>query len=356
MPQDPRLGNFVEQHLLAIHKQEPVVLLTAFAAAEDKIEFKQDPFPQVQVLYKKRWPILDHYRALKRAYSFLKDKGYKFELGHLHVCYPSGMVFLGFLKKLPFVITEHYSGYQSSRRHEWSKWAQTIALRIFNRASYVAPVSIALGHSLQVFGVKSPMQAVGNVVNTEVFKFTPAPEAKPFKLLHISSLQEKTKNIQGLLRGFKMALEKDPQLFLSIGGDGSLKELRDKIERAQLPEGSYEILAAMSPEEVAEKMAASHAFLLFSFIENQPVVLLESLCAGRPFISSKVGGISEFSDESNAILVEPRNEKALSEAILQMKGQYDSYDLVEISHKAHAEHGQEAIADKFSKLYSSARP
>lgn len=354
MPKDERLGNFVEEHLKTIHPFQEVVVISAFEHHKNEVHYKEYPYFQIQILYRKKWPIISHYRALKKAYRLLQAKGYQFNLAHLHVTWPSGIVFLGFLKSLPFIITEHYSGYQKKRQHEWSKLAQYFALKVLNRAKVVCPVSEHLGKSLQEFGLESDFKAIGNVVNPTLFHYRPkATNSGPFKLLHISSLQEETKNIIGILNAYEQLLKQDSNFILKIGGDGDLGALRLAISERNIPATKIEILEAMNRREVADQISDSDAFLLFSFIENQPVVILEALSIGRPVISSDVGGIKEILSDANGILVPPRDEAALVKAILKMKGDYKEYNLSAIAEQAAAEHSKEAIAVKFLEVYTS---
>ncbi len=346
----------MEEHLKAINLHHPVVVLSAFENETDEINIKEEPFLEVQVLYRKKWPIYSHYKALKKGYQVLLDRDYNFDLAHLHVCWPSGIVFLGFLKRLPFIVTEHYSGYQSYRRSEWSRFAQALARRVLNRAKIVCPVSNQLGQAFHEFGVKTPQVVVGNTVDTDLFHFSPKTESDTFQICHISSLQEKTKNIKGILRAFEMALKQEPNLKLAIGGDGDLERLKELIKQKRINMNQIEILGAMSREEVKATMAANHAFLLFSFVENQPVVILESLCLGRPVLASKVGGIPEILDEENGILVDSRDEEGLAEAILEMKRNYSQYTLENISQEAIENYSYVAIGKKFAGLYASVRP
>lgn len=355
-PQDERLGNFVEEHLRALALKQKVVILSAFENGHDAMIIKEEPFLQIQILYRKRYPLLSHYRALKKGYQYLKEQGHQFEMAHLHVTWPSGIVFLGFLKRLPFMITEHYSGYQKSRLHEWSKIAQNMARRIMNRSTLICPVSMQLGTSIEDFGVTTPQRIIGNVVDGTLFHYQKAPSpSSPFKLLHLSSLQEETKNIKGLLAGFSAALKDDDDLFLSIGGDGDLQELESKLRSAGIPSEKLRILPALSKTEVAQEMAACNAFVLFSLIENQPVVLLESLRVGRPVIATEVGGIKEFIGPEEGILVPSQKENALAQAILDLKRNYQNYQPAAIAENAAKKHSYQAIAEQFENCYTSVR-
>jgi glycosyltransferase involved in cell wall biosynthesis len=58
--------------------------------------------------------------------------------------------------------------------------------------------------------------------------------------------------------------------------------------------------------------------ILPSYSEGFPMVILESLSSNTPVIATKVGGIPELlNDENKGILIEPRNSKQLSDAILK---------------------------------------
>lgn len=59
-------------------------------------------------------------------------------------------------------------------------------------------------------------------------------------------------------------------------------------------------------------------FVMPSLSEGLPQSLLQALSRGKPVIASGVGGIPEIVNNSSAILVEPNNADALSEAILKV--------------------------------------
>ena len=87
---------------------------------------------------------------------------------------------------------------------------------------------------------------------------------------------------------------------LHLVGDG---ELRPVVERriAEAGLGGQVILHGVQPPEVVrERMLAARAFVLPSFAEGLPVVLMEALALGRPCITTYVAGIPE--------LVRPMND------------------------------------------------
>jgi len=347
------LGNFVAEHILAINTQTKGAVLGAFTADEDSIDYcLEDGVPVCRVYFRKKIPLLSYLSALNRGYRQLISLGYSFDLAHLHVAYPAGLFLLKL--RLPYVISEHFSAYQKHRKQDLSFNHKLIARLIFNRASYIAPVSEQLGDSLKDFGVNTPINTIGNVVNTNVFKYQQKIISPVFQVLHISSLQESTKNISGIVSAFADFHRKFPLSKLSIGGDGDPTALINHLREKNIDQDAFRILPALSKIEVAQEMVASDCFLLFSHIENQPVVLLESLCVGRPVIATKVGGIPRLVDKSRGILIDADNQASLIKALQVMYHNHAGYAHKKMAHIAQNEFGYEAIAEKFSTLYTSA--
>jgi glycosyltransferase involved in cell wall biosynthesis len=348
------LGNFVAEHILAIQTKSKSVVLGAFPADKDAIEYEiEGGVPVCRVYFRKKLPYVDYLKALDKGYQLLIYKGYQFNVAHLHVAYPAGLFLLHPKMKLPFVVTEHFSAYQQSRRKDLPLIQRLLAKFIFNRAHLVLPVSQQLGESLKDFGVNTSMQSIGNVVNTAIFKYQVKRPSLKFRVLHISSLQECTKNISGIVSAFADFHQKFPQSQLRIGGDGDPSELLAHLKKAQLPPDSFHPLPSLSKEEVFAEMRKADCFLLFSHIENQPVVILEALCCGTPVIASSVGGIAKILDSSRGLLVAAGRKDQLIKALVQMHSEHQNYDHKKMAAIAQNEFGYEAIANEFVKVYTS---
>ncbi len=103
------------------------------------------------------------------------------------------------------------------------------------------------------------------------------------------------KGLRVLLEAFAAAREKHPGLRLTIVGDG---EDRAHLEEMARPMGdAVRFTGYLSQEEVAEALANVDAFVLPSFAEGLPVVLMEALAAGKPAIASRVAGVAELIEE-----------------------------------------------------------
>lgn len=113
------------------------------------------------------------------------------------------------------------------------------------------------------------------------------------------------------LNGLKDAL---PDLRLTVVGDGPD---RAALEAAAAPLGArVSFTGYQSQAEVAAHLAASDIFVLPSFAEGVPVVLMEAMAAGMPVIATRIAGIAELvEDGTSGHLVPPGDPTALGEKI-----------------------------------------
>jgi glycosyltransferase involved in cell wall biosynthesis len=79
--------------------------------------------------------------------------------------------------------------------------------------------------------------------------------------------------------------------------------------------------------------------------------MVESFSCGIPFVSSNVGGISEYVTEENGLLVEPRNEKQLAEALVKMLINIKDYDSEKIREMAVQNFDNKVVGKKYYNLY-----
>ena len=68
-------------------------------------------------------------------------------------------------------------------------------------------------------------------------------------------------------------------------------------------------------EDVIKEMLSAGIFILPSYTEGFPNVILESMTCGCPIIATSVGAIPEMLSEDSGVLVEPGNVEMLKEAI-----------------------------------------
>jgi glycosyltransferase involved in cell wall biosynthesis len=100
-------------------------------------------------------------------------------------------------------------------------------------------------------------------------------------------------------------------------------------------------------------IASSDALLMFSNYENFPCVIAESMMSGKPVISSNVNGIPEHVYEENGILVDPRDEEALGNAIVAFTTGELGFDSKKIRAYAMEHFSYKGVGEKFTNIYRS---
>ena len=106
-----------------------------------------------------------------------------------------------------------------------------------------------------------------------------------------------------------------PDLKVILIGDG---ESRAEIEAeiARLGVGDVvQITGWMENAKVREALKAARAFVLPTFAEGLPVVIMEALALGRPVISTYIAGIPELVDEGCGWIVPAGDGEALTGAM-----------------------------------------
>lgn len=90
---------------------------------------------------------------------------------------------------------------------------------------------------------------------------------------------------------------------LTIVGYGDLQDsLRETIRRHKL-ENCVVLAGIKSAEEIRELLLSARAFVLPSFAEGLPVVLMEALALARPVITTFIAGIPELVDQECGWLI-----------------------------------------------------
>ncbi|WP_026359519.1 glycosyltransferase [Sphingomonas sp. PR090111-T3T-6A] len=108
---------------------------------------------------------------------------------------------------------------------------------------------------------------------------------------------------------------RDRPFTLRIIGDGEMRpEIEAQIRAADL-EGHVHLLGWQGRDVIVEEIRAARAFVLPSFAEGLPVVLMEALALGRPAIATAVAGIPELVDDRAGWLIPAGSATALAEAM-----------------------------------------
>jgi glycosyltransferase involved in cell wall biosynthesis len=102
---------------------------------------------------------------------------------------------------------------------------------------------------------------------------------------------------------------------LTIVGSGEMRaELEEDIRRRNLQ--NVVVLAGVrTSDEIREHLRRARAFVLPSFAEGLPVVIMEALALERPVIATAIAGIPELVDDECGWLIPAGSEEALVDAM-----------------------------------------
>jgi len=318
----PNNGDFIQRHAEAVALKNNVTVLHIISDPSLKknteITTHQKNNVKTHIAYIKKTsnPFL---KVLLYCLAFLKILQLipKIEIVHLNSTYPFGVfaLFLKFKNKTPYIITEHWTNYQSPKNKNISYIHKRISVLITKNASIICPVSKNLSDHMITFGLKGNYQDVPNVVDTLVFS-KPKTSNSIFKILHVSSLKDDHKNISGILNVILNLQNRIQNFEVTIVGSAP-QDYIVKSKKLGIKNQYINFIDHLSQEELSVHYSNADLFILFSNYENLPCVILESFSSGTPVISTDVGGISEYFPEGFGSLIRKNSETQLFNEILK---------------------------------------
>ncbi len=146
--------------------------------------------------------------------------------------------------------------------------------------------------------------------------FDPVTHTMPGKRLLFVGRLDVAKGLSILLESLTVIKQQHPDILLTVVGDGPDREqLAQMTERLGLS-AQVNYVGYKSQGEVRDYLRQTDLFVLPSFAEGVPVVLMEAMASGVPVVATQVGGVNELVENGvNGYLVPPANASALTEHI-----------------------------------------
>jgi glycosyltransferase involved in cell wall biosynthesis len=124
------------------------------------------------------------------------------------------------------------------------------------------------------------------------------------------------KGVPILLEALASLLPARPDIKLTLVGDGPDRSALEQQAEALGISQSVEFLGYQSQAKVRQLLASTDVFVLPSFAEGVPVVLMEAMAAGVPVVATKIAGIPELVEGGvSGFLVMPGDAKSLATRI-----------------------------------------
>jgi glycosyltransferase involved in cell wall biosynthesis len=243
---------------------------------------------------------IEAYRAAFAGRIQQAIKTFRPELIHTHHLWLMSSLARELLPGLPMVVTCHSTD-----------------LRQFINCPHLRPSVVAPCRTIDRVMALSPHQAeritelyqipeerirvVGGGFDGTLFVWSDKQPAPPAHLLYAGKLS-RSKGVPWLLRSLAQ-LDHLP-IHLHLVGSGSGEEEAECKELAARVTGRVTLHGRVPQERLAELMRASHLFILPSFFEGLPLVLLEALACGCRVVATDLPGCREMLGQGDPDLVE----------------------------------------------------
>jgi glycosyltransferase involved in cell wall biosynthesis len=367
---DPVYGCFIQKQAEAVCQYDAkiqIAVLYVLRANVEKLEtevLKKDNLLEIKLFYPQKAFFFGikqiaygwyYWKAYQKGMSILKQFDFKPTALHLHVVYGAGLyaLWLKIWTGLPLFISEHWSGYEQGGYQKTSYLHRKIFQWCFQKASASICISNKMYQNLHKNGLSAKQTfIIPNVVDTILFSPIKHNAVK-IKFIHVSNLDYKIKNVQGILRAVHKLAEKNQNFSLEIVGEGKERCLLETMVRETQLQNFVWFSGLLSTEKVAERLRQSDVFILFSHYEGLPCVILEAFASGLPVIATETGGINEWVTPETGILLKIGDENALLAAMETMISTYLKYDKTILRQPIIEKASYQAVGKALSDVYKS---
>jgi glycosyltransferase involved in cell wall biosynthesis len=277
-------------------------------------------------------------------------KTYQPSLLHLHVVYGFGKEAVSIKKKwgIPFLISEHMAPFP----FDWIQDKQQFVTEPMQQAAAVVSVSKAQAQEIKAFTGVEPI-VIPNVVNEEDFFYAEKEQNKSLQLVLVG-IYDSRKGADYLLRVLPSFLKKYPDTILHLAGDAKperMNELQHIITSAGI-EKAVVFHGTLNASALCELYHECDMYVCASEWESFGLTMLEALFCGLPVLSTNCGGVLEFMNKENGLLIpNTRTDEVLLNGLTEMARQLPSFNRRSISVAVNKQFSRNKIKDNYYSLY-----
>ena len=205
----------------------------------------------------------------------------------------------------------HGSDLRQIRKNSWQRdWIRTQIPKLDGIFALHEEQKAAL---CKTFGLaKNRVAVMGTGYNSSIFyqneEIRARRDPKKLRLIFAGKLSEK-KGLFSLLRSLRLLRHPEKYEIALAGGYGNSIEYAEICHLAETAPCTVTFLGKLSHPELAREMNASDAFILPSFYEGLPLVLIEAMACGLKTLCTDLPGIRPWLDQAiphcGTLFVEP---------------------------------------------------
>jgi glycosyltransferase involved in cell wall biosynthesis len=367
---DIQLGIFIQRQLLLMQTEFNchVIYVQPISDAQTKFELVTTVNGQLtehlvyvkssKGVFRKLINFIRFYKAQKLAFRQIKDT---IDLVQIHVPYRTAMLALKLKreKKINFVITEHWSGHLNGLYLQKNLVDRFLYKKVLKKASKISTVSQPLNIAFKKnTGFESVV--IPNFIERADSQIQ-QDSSTQINILSVSDLDDKTKNITGLLTAFHEAFQINPNLHLTIiGGGPDEDKIKTHLQKLNLPAQAITLKGRQAHKEVLRAMATCDFYICNSRYETFGMTVAEALYAGKPVICTRCGGPETFLSPENSLQISPASKtptqseiEELKNATLTMASTHSTYNSTELTNQIELKYGKKAVKAAWMKFYNT---
>ena len=149
-------------------------------------------------------------------------------------------------------------------------------------------------------------------------RHAPAAAGGPFRLLTVGRLSA-PKGYPILIEAVALLRKRGRDVALTLVGEGPLRPLLEELVARHGLAACVSLAGACNHDRLVHHYEASDGFVLPSFLEGLPVVLMEAMAMELPCVATWISGVPELiDDEVEGLLVPPASATAIADAVGQL--------------------------------------
>jgi len=311
----------------------------------DGLSVEGTPIKYVKSILKRTYiGVVKYIKVIREETRILKNKQYDV----MHLCSSASIsllkdiIMLRVARKYNVRTVVHFHFGRIPALKEANNWEWKLFRRVVSKADVAVPIDQMSYDALVSAGFNNAVY-LPNPVALQVSDYVSKHEGEPDRderMVFYAGHCVKTKGIYELVR----ACSKIENVRLVLAGR-ILDDTRKELAEIAHNEPWLEMLGQVSHDEILNLMLQCGVYVLPSYTEGFPNVILESMTCGCAIVATTVGAIPEMIGEENGsqfgLLVPPQDDEKLREAISEL-----------LSNKALREECRRNAQERVNKRYN----
>ena len=256
------------------------------------------------------------------------------------------------------LIAHVHSAVGNAGRPEFATYGPVdrVALRSLRLAALVCTVSETGTATMRQFAGRSPVQTVDNAIDVDAFSTTDVDSESPTALfVGVICRRKGTVELAHASRILRERGVVDWKLVV-VGGQGPTpeEEYREIVAEFEAAGLQASLVGPEYGQQIKTRLSEADFFVLPSYLEGQPIAIIEAMASGLPVVGSAIGAVPDLiRDGVEGRVVEPGDAGLLADALEDLILDRDARRRMSVASRARAEesHSLPRLSARLVHLY-----